>query len=296
MSRKSHCWTDELGRLRVWAAIVGAHQKLHSSLDYRLRAAVHIQEQVVKLLLDLTRAVTELEQALKGGEEEEKVEDDEDDLEFALALQDEADVTELQQTYGEVVDIVNNVFRMSMLIRKPARHARLINYQDEVAMAFEPLDKKHVLEKFPHASNSIIERLGRANTRRRNDLRYRERHHAKLGQGIEGGDEKDGDHTIVVSETVASDFEMSHIDYDDAGSNSGLSMTSYGSIEKGGAIAVPAPPKESANENPFECPYCYFIITIKNRRAWTRHVFKDIMPYTCVFPNCTTPNKMYERR
>jgi hypothetical protein len=34
-------WEDELGRLRVWAANIGAHQSGQSSLDYRLRDASH---------------------------------------------------------------------------------------------------------------------------------------------------------------------------------------------------------------------------------------------------------------
>lgn len=34
-------WGDELGRLRVWAANIGAHQTGQSSLDYRLRNASH---------------------------------------------------------------------------------------------------------------------------------------------------------------------------------------------------------------------------------------------------------------
>jgi hypothetical protein len=34
-------WADELGRLRVWAANIGAHQTGQSSLDYRLRDASH---------------------------------------------------------------------------------------------------------------------------------------------------------------------------------------------------------------------------------------------------------------
>ena len=46
-------WRDELGRLRVWAANIGAHQTGQSSLDFRLRDASHISKQVTKLLKDL---------------------------------------------------------------------------------------------------------------------------------------------------------------------------------------------------------------------------------------------------
>jgi hypothetical protein len=44
---------DEFGRLRVWAANIGALQKGHSSLDYRLRDAPLVHENVLKLLAEL---------------------------------------------------------------------------------------------------------------------------------------------------------------------------------------------------------------------------------------------------
>lgn len=46
-------WVDEMGRLRIWAANIGAHQKDQSSLDFRLRDASHISKQVIKLHEDL---------------------------------------------------------------------------------------------------------------------------------------------------------------------------------------------------------------------------------------------------
>lgn len=44
---------DEFGRFRVWAANIGALQKGHSSLDYRLREAPLVQENVQKLLKEV---------------------------------------------------------------------------------------------------------------------------------------------------------------------------------------------------------------------------------------------------
>ena len=37
-------WEDELGRLRMWAANIGAHQTGQSSLDFRLRDSSYIRE------------------------------------------------------------------------------------------------------------------------------------------------------------------------------------------------------------------------------------------------------------
>ena len=41
---------DEYGRFNVWAGNIGAHQVGRLSLDYRLREASHIKEQVISLL------------------------------------------------------------------------------------------------------------------------------------------------------------------------------------------------------------------------------------------------------
>src|SRR5947209_12855677 len=46
-------WRDEAGRFRIWASNLGAHQKGQSSLDYRLRDASHIKDQILDLLADL---------------------------------------------------------------------------------------------------------------------------------------------------------------------------------------------------------------------------------------------------
>ena len=52
-------WLDELGRLRVWAANIGAHQIGQSSLDYRLRDASHIKDQIIRLLERLQRLLVD---------------------------------------------------------------------------------------------------------------------------------------------------------------------------------------------------------------------------------------------
>jgi hypothetical protein len=189
---------------------------------------------------------------------------------------------------------------MSVLIRKPARHDRLLNFEKQDIGTYEQFDQQHVREKFPHANRVVSDRLGSAISRRRADLKYRERHHKKLGKGI---DRLHDDAITYMSETIASDIsskfkEESNIQFDERGSSAGLSQTSYAQtmLEGHQAMTIPPPPKESANDQPFECPYCFFITTIKNRASWARHVFRDIMPYICIFPDCSTPNRLYDSR
>ena len=285
-------WLDELGRLRVWAANIGAHQTGQSSLDYRLRDASHLKDQIIRLLERLQRLLVDLSEFL-------------DEILEGVEAQysDDEDATELEQIYNGLVEVIGSLFQMSMLIRRPAHHDRLLGTKKEDSVTFEPYDRQHVLEKYPRANNIIVDRLGSAISRRRADLKYRERHHAKLSQGInrihaaETQEPHDRESTIF-SETVATEYQEPNIQFDETGSQSGFSQTSYAPtlLEGGNAITVPPPPKEAANEEPFECPYCFFITTIKNKRSWARHVFRDIMPYICIFGDCSTPNRLYDSR
>ncbi|KAL1981101.1 hypothetical protein VTN96DRAFT_3084 [Rasamsonia emersonii] len=102
-----------------------------------------------------------------------------------------------------------------------------------------------------------------------------------------------------LSETIATEFdEQQHIKFDEAASNSGISQTSYAQtlFERGDGITIPPLPKEAADGNEFECPYCFFIVIIRTQREWARHIFNDLMPYICVFPDCPTPSLLYASR
>ena len=51
---------SQLGRFRVWAGNIGAHQHgRRVSLDYRLRDASRLKDQVVELLKDLDETISD---------------------------------------------------------------------------------------------------------------------------------------------------------------------------------------------------------------------------------------------
>ncbi|KIW09892.1 hypothetical protein PV08_11993 [Exophiala spinifera] len=281
-------WKDELGRLRVWASNIGAHQTGQSSLDFRLRDTSHIKDQTVRLLQRLRRILKDLEGLLHDP-----------DSDRILALSEEDEESETQEIYHSLVDAINCLFQLSMVIRRPIQHDRLLGTKRADAAPFEPYDRVHVGQKYPQLTQVVADRLGSAISRRRATLKYRERHHAKLSKGIHhvGDDRKDGTSTQL-SETIATGFEEPSITFDDTASTSGASQTSYApSLWEGSdRLTVPPPPKASANGQPFECPYCFYIVMVRNKASWVRHVFRDLMPYTCIFPECTVPNQLYNSR
>ena len=100
-----------------------------------------------------------------------------------------------------------------------------------------------------------------------------------------------------LSETVATRLSLEGQEerrHTDQYARSESSQTSYAStFLTGGSLSIPRPPQDSLGEKPFECPHCYYIVTLANTRSWTKHVFLDLKPYICVAEDCTTPHKLY---
>lgn len=281
-------WKDERGRLRVWASNIGAHQLGQSSLEYRLRDASHIKSQIMELLRGLQKLFADLQEVL----EEESAE-----LEGETPQSPEGGepMTEIQEIHAGIADTITDLYRMSMIIRKPAPHDRLIGTQKLDAEPYKFWTKQHVLNKYPNADSVVVERLGSAMALQRAILKYRERHHAKLSLGMREVEDQDS----TLSETVVTDLQENTLaDFSDIRSDTGISETTYSAslLEGGGATTLPPLPKEGVDQAPFECPYCFLVITATDSRAWARHIFHDLMPYVCIFAECSTPNRLYESR
>lgn len=288
-------WEDERGRLRMWAANIGAHQTGQSSLGFRLKDSSQIQQQIIRLLENLAAQLEDTRTVLTEGEDF-----DVESINGSDSGNEESQ-SELQQLRSNIASLISCLFEISILVRKPARHDVRIGSKDIDLAAYEWADRRHVKDKFPTAHDEIVSRLGHAITHRRKYLRYRERHAAKLRQGIDRDVEQDGQpgRSEILSETIATDVRNRGVDndVDDNASDSGFTQTSYAStLISGSRITVPTAPEASRSGAPFECPYCYCIVTAPNLRSWSRHVFNDLEPYVCTDMDCKTPNKLYSTR
>lgn len=112
------------------------------------------------------------------------------------------DGTELQQIYKGLVDTINYLFQISMVIRRPAQHDRLLG-----------------TKRVDSASFQIPSRLNLS---------------------------KQPQHLKTLRQILAS-----------------LRLFMPRPLQGRDGMTIPPPPKESAYEAPFECPYCHFIITVK---------------------------------
>jgi len=185
--------------------------------------------------------------------------------------------TELQQLMSDIAETVTCLLRLSMVIRNPAPHDQFLKSIDIDTSYYEEFDTSHVREKFPNAQEHLIARLGRAISRRRQYLKYREMHHKKLALGIDIDPSATQDtHTeILPQSTIASSLptalkSVDHIDLDgDSQSESGISDASSATTTNYTTkLHLPPLPKEAQDGSPFECPLCYMIISIRKTRSW----------------------------
>ena len=198
-----------------------------------------------------------------------------------------------------MIEAITSLYKLSMTIRNPTPRDR---YAKAASLnTFDTsYDVGHVYEKFPHVRSKLwlMDRLGRAITRRREFLRYRETHREKLGDYFKpptdpydagrkitynevqiptrGPKSGLGAHSVIHSQ-LASTKATSYVanlngENIDTGSTAGCSDVSYvTSIAEDisdNMRQVPDPPNKSANGKPFECPYCFTILEIKNTKQW----------------------------
>jgi rubrerythrin len=241
------------------------------------------------------------------------------------SVPDTSTISELEQLERAIHDTVTNLFKISIVIRQPTPRGRY-SASKSVVPFDSSFDISHVWHKFPHACQNplLIERLGKAITRRREYFRYRREHRRRLA--LERPDAEDiplanvddssatqanvdaarpastYNNTEIRAPTITltkattfienSPVQTSYVEQaDDASLTSYATSTGEGSLY---ALRVPNPPDSIghgvnfAYEMPFECPYCFTIQVVANFREWKRHVYRDLQPYICTFSLCAS--------
>ncbi|XXG94204.1 hypothetical protein Hte_000457 [Hypoxylon texense] len=297
---------DEFMRFKIWSANIGAHRTGRSSLDYRLRDASHLKKHVNSLLIDLIESLKNALAILRG----ERIPWDEFPLEDIDSDQDSNGPpddcvefeTELAQISTDVTETVDCLLRLSVSIRNPAPHDRLKGSTRIDVSHYEEFDISHIATKFRPANPKLAEHLGKANSRRRQFFRYRAFHHDILSDGLDTDTSKpalEGKSTVASSIPQFLKDETSHeiedIDEDEV-SESGITQSSFATIrDNSSKPSIPALPVE-ASKGPFECPFCYTMISVSSRRAWKKHIFADLRPYNCLALDCPVLGSDFARR
>ncbi|KAF1362179.1 hypothetical protein EJ07DRAFT_58890, partial [Lizonia empirigonia] len=205
---------DEFGRLRVWSGNLGALQKGHSSMDYRLRDSPLLFGNALKFLEELNQNLDEAYAIISGArlpyedqpksESDKQVDEDNDDGFFSEDDEEEeaeGSRKELKMRYEEVVDIIDNLYKLSVRIRTPtirSRSLKAASYQPkdsetgvDILSMYALYDKQHTEEllrhlRQPHIGGVQIDdgflasRLAQGVTLRRRQFKYWKRHREKL--------------------------------------------------------------------------------------------------------------------
>jgi tetratricopeptide (TPR) repeat protein len=306
---------DEIGKFRLWCGNIAAHRRGRSSLDYKLREASHIRDRVLDLLRNLESIIREANEIVSGERVPwEDMSDSDSDYSDNDLVHKDAGTTELQQLISNMADIVTCLMRLSMAIRNPAPHDQFKESVHIDTSHFEVSDIEHVRGKFPNAEEHLVIRLGKAISRRRQYLRYRDEHRKKLEQGLQFPIPEATPGIIVVpiviapSEIIQSTAASSIHFAIKAGSSAAglddqdyyedtLSQTSYASSASDTTRLRPPPlPEQGQDGDPFECPLCFRLTSVRTVSAWHKHVYRDLHPYVCTWDDCITPDITYESR
>jgi hypothetical protein len=207
--------------------------------------------------------------------------------------------SELQELCTAINAAVANLMKLSMLIRESSKRDDYAKAASRYNTWNPSADIGHVEEKYGTAKGGsgsgsawLLERLGKAITRRRQFLTYRKEHHDKLtgdwGEDINiieeehytGQEDKQPAKTIAPTQATTFVPNMIPIDKDGSeiagsfGSQTSYEATEVASGDGSTKLTVPPPPKWAFEDVPFEygepfqCPFCYTEQIVKNKNAW----------------------------
>jgi hypothetical protein len=220
---------------------------------------------------------------------------DSDDSDEKESLKTAHNMTsDLEQLFSAIRTANTHLMKLSVVIRNSL--ARDDYLKAAARYNFDPkYDIGHVKEKHGSARTSrewLTDRLGKAITRRRQYLKYRQDHHGKLSKDWDDITEKTEEKPEkTVASTKSTTSIESNVLIEKAGSGVAESLgsqTSYEPTTIGDStvtrLNAPPHPKLAFEGvpfrfgEPFQCPYCYTEQTVKNRSDW-KYVIPGIMEY-----------------
>ncbi|KAI4669507.1 uncharacterized protein J4E79_001551 [Alternaria viburni] len=196
--------------------------------------------------------------------------------------------TELAQLAAELKETNACLMRLSVAIRNPAPHDQFKESAHIDTAYYEPFDIAHVRGKFPKAPEYLTARLGKAISRRRQYLRYRDDHSKKYKQGLtrrgtlpDMGAHREVESTVASSlpPAVKASVNIADLEEEDEYDET-QSVTSYASSGHDPEKLRPPPlPMEGRGGEPFVCKLCFRYTAVRHVKAWQKHVYRDLQPY-----------------
>ncbi|RFN46235.1 transcription factor [Fusarium flagelliforme] len=300
---------NDFTRFKMWVGNQAAHQSGRTSLDYQLRKAAHLKQQVIYLLKDICESLQaatslahdrppSLEQNQEDGKDGMFQDDDSDSSSPDFNEDEESDFFDLESDslpssnlsthVNDIGEAVDCLLRLSVAIANPAPHERFrkLGVEPEDLSSYEPYDISYVRAEYPHITNTLADALVKFIARRRQFFIYRQAHHEKLTSN-KATDTRRTD--LIQEDTLSDDKTPQTLD----ATSASFTFT----VTNQATSTLKLPPRPSAAEDGiFECPFCYRMISAKTNTAWEQHVLGDLRPYTCILSECIDSNSDFDRR
>lgn len=173
-------------------------------------------------------------------------------------------LTEMEDILMHIGRTITCLMRMSIVIQSSAPHRRF--FESHITSIYEPADISHVAEKYNKSDRGLQERLGKANSYRRQYFKYREAHHYRIAYG--SAFDTEGQSTVASSIPKDLDDEMLGLDQlrinDEIVVSSSSSHTTVYDADQLGFPPIPT----MSEHGPFECPFCYMIVAADTQKQW----------------------------
>lgn len=169
---------------------------------------------------------------------------------------------------------------------------------------------------FPQAPTVVVERIGESIAYRRSRFQYLKRHKMKKKlpessrqrasisptSGMQAATEADVAPVKILQQITAAHLQqvMDRSVFNEGTVLSKTVTTRYEAPERAEsgisttmvAGRLPAIPKFTGDGTSFECPFCCMICPVEEvgtESHWMSHLIRDLEPYFCIFPSCSSP-------
>ncbi|KAK7757461.1 hypothetical protein SLS62_000476 [Diatrype stigma] len=315
--------SDVLDRFMLWCGNLGALHKPTKtiSLDQRLAGAPEVRDQILVNIADLNEAIEDREfkhpmfypSTYKGAvsgiifgdspNREIPPDDDESDDpgndEDGAALHDrdrhgldasDAPMDEAHMNLELMAEAMKSLFRLGVLVRRSGPQDRFQRALQQSTFVFPAtFDTNYVEQKYPKLYNVedrwLSKRLGSANAKRRQFMKYCREHKARLDAYDDetpilrdGATEKlSSKATTFIHNVEQQSPEPASGDDDDAISI----MTATTTFNAATKLKLPSLAELSSGADHFECPICFTLQSSTTEKAWKIHAFRDLKTYVC---------------
>lgn len=290
---------DAMERFILWTGNLGALQdpKSKLSLDHRLLEAPEIRNQIYQQLDHMLEAIHDCMcqffwiaqrsnvQSVTLISRGQRIAPDvaigmdmdmvDELIEFDSSNEEPLD--ELQLSLDLLSEAIKFVFRIGVLVRKTAPENRFQRALQSSRTSFpDNFDIDYVKEKYPKLKlkehSSLAERLGRAIAQRRQFIKYCRDHKTRLAVDEENTDQKETEAaTTLLQSSKATTLNLEKLqsilveeDEDDAVSFFSASTTT----DNLSTLKLPRLAELSKDGEPFECPICFTLQSMKQENTW----------------------------